>query len=478
MNSVLEVVRAVPELRTAIVESRALARRGGGGAGGGGGGGGAGAVDAALASSLADLFARLESSPSAILPEDFIAALRAKNPMFGERSQHGGYKQHDSEEFFSQLAAALAGQLTAPLPGASASASAPPLLSITGAGTPPNVMDTLFGIEMEVEMTCKESAEEPPVRSREGFRKLMANIDGGAGRPVQVNTLGEGVALGLSGDVEKRSERLGRNAVWAKTSRIARLPKYLFVHLGRFFWKATGNAPGDGPAGVPCKILKPVSFPGDRFDVADFCAAPVKAALFEARKHFDAAREAKLKANIAAASGVAASASAKAAGAAGAAGAAAASAGGGGAMEVADDADLQAALRLSMAVDGSGSGGASNAAAAASSSSSSSLSSSSSSSSSAAVMPMEAVGPLLPPGFLGYYELFGVVTHKGRDSKSGHYISFVRSSAPGAAGASEWLIFDDETVMTTDTRTVTDRLKGGGDDDMAYMLFFRAKAGE
>ena len=36
---------------------------------------------------------------------------------------------------------------------------------------------------------------------------------------------------------------------------------------------------------------------------------------------------------------------------------------------------------------------------------------------------------------------------------------------------------DTETV-STDTRTVTDRLKGGGDDDMAYMLFFRAKAGE
>ena len=85
---------------------------------------------------------------------------------------------------------------------------------------------------------------------------------------------------------------------------------------------------------------------------------------------------------------------------------------------------------------------------------------------------------MLPQGFLGYYELFGVVTHKGRDSRSGHYISFVRSSAPGATGASEWLVFDDESVSTTDTKTVTDRLKGGGDDDMAYMLFFRAKVGE
>jgi len=33
------------------------------------------------------------------------------------------------------------------------------------------------------------------------------------------------------------------------------------------------------------------------------------------------------------------------------------------------------------------------------------------------------VGPGLPPNFQGQYELFAVVTHKGRDAGGGHYMS-------------------------------------------------------
>lgn len=41
---------------------------------------------------------------------------------------------------------------------------------------------------------------------------------------------------------------------------------------------------------------------------------------------------------------------------------------------------------------------------------------------------------------------------------------------------SKWLVYDDDTVSETDTEYVTTTLKGGGDDHMAYMLFYRAKA--
>jgi ubiquitin carboxyl-terminal hydrolase 14 len=81
---------------------------------------------------------------------------------------------------------------------------------------------------------------------------------------------------------------------------------------------------------------------------------------------------------------------------------------------------------------------------------------------------------MLPAGFMGYYELFGIVTHKGRDSSSGHYIAWVRKEE----GSADWLIFDDESVTPTDTKTVMERLKGGGDDFMAYQLLYRAKSGE
>jgi ubiquitin carboxyl-terminal hydrolase 14 len=139
----------------------------------------------------------------------------------------GIHKQHDAEEFQSVVMSALAAELTSP------TESITELRRVTGLDAPPNVFDTLFGLEMDVDMVCKESPEEPVVTIREGHRKLSANIDGGAGKTVQVNHLHEAILLALSGDLEKRSDVLGRNAVWTRTARISRLPKYIAVHLLR-----------------------------------------------------------------------------------------------------------------------------------------------------------------------------------------------------------------------------------------------------
>jgi ubiquitin carboxyl-terminal hydrolase 14 len=74
-------------------------------------------------------------------------------------------------------------------------------------------------------------------------------------------------------------------------------------------------------------------------------------------------------------------------------------------------------------------------------------------------------------------ELFAIVTHKGRDADSGHYIGWVRKNqADTSADRNAWLVFDDETVSEVDTDYVTSHLKGGGDDHMAYLLFYKAKA--
>ena len=73
------------------------------------------------------------------------------------------------------------------------------------------------------------------------------------------------------------------------------------------------------------------------------------------------------------------------------------------------------------------------------------------------VASQEAAGPGLPPGFMGVYELYGVVCHKGRDSSSGHYVSWVRS----APGSDVWYIFDDDEVVECKTEEVL-KLTGGG----------------
>ena len=44
-------------------------------------------------------------------------------------------------------------------------------------------------------LKCDESAEEPEVVSKDLSRKLICNIQGGAGSTVQVNHLSEGIEL-------------------------------------------------------------------------------------------------------------------------------------------------------------------------------------------------------------------------------------------------------------------------------------------
>jgi ubiquitin carboxyl-terminal hydrolase 14 len=80
-------------------------------------------------------------------------------------------------------------------------------------------------------------------------------------------------------------------------------------------------------------------------------------------------------------------------------------------------------------------------------------------------------GPGIPDSFTGDYELMGVVTHKGRDADSGHYIGWVRQEP----GSSFWWKCDDDKVSEVKTEEIL-ALKGGGDWHTAYLSFYRYKA--
>eukprot|EP01116_Phalansterium_solitarium_P000926 TRINITY_DN10763_c0_g1_i1.p1 TRINITY_DN10763_c0_g1~~TRINITY_DN10763_c0_g1_i1.p1 ORF type:complete len:565 (+),score=195.75 TRINITY_DN10763_c0_g1_i1:134-1696(+) len=70
----------------------------------------------------------------------------------------------------------------------------------------------------------------------------------------------------------------------------------------------------------------------------------------------------------------------------------------------------------------------------------------------------------------GKYELTAVLTHKGRDADSGHYVAWVKHAD------NLWMKFDDETVTSvTNDEIIKLSGKGGGDWHMAYMLFYKAK---
>jgi ubiquitin carboxyl-terminal hydrolase 14 len=66
----------------------------------------------------------------------------------------------------------------------------------------------------------------------------------------------------------------------------------------------------------------------------------------------------------------------------------------------------------------------------------------------------------------GYYDLIGVLTHKGRSSNSGHYVGWSKN-----AKTNQWYMFDDD-VVTKMTEEDILKLSGGGDWHTAYCLFY------
>ncbi|OCT76695.1 ubiquitin carboxyl-terminal hydrolase 14 [Xenopus laevis] len=65
----------------------------------------------------------------------------------------------------------------------------------------------------------------------------------------------------------------------------------------------------------------------------------------------------------------------------------------------------------------------------------------------------------------GYYELQAVLTHQGRSSSSGHYLSWVKRKND------EWIKFDDDKVSIVSPEDIL-RLSGGGDWHIAYVLLY------
>lgn len=66
-----------------------------------------------------------------------------------------------------------------------------------------------------------------------------------------------------------------------------------------------------------------------------------------------------------------------------------------------------------------------------------------------------------------YYELCGVVSHKGRSADGGHYVYWGKK-------ADKWLIYDDENVAAVSEDDIK-RLRGVGEAHIAYVLLYRSK---
>ncbi|SCV73153.1 BQ2448_7078 [Microbotryum intermedium] len=228
MNSTVQVLRAIPELQSALDAHP--------------GSSSSGASESSLTASLRDLYKNMSSTQEDFPPVVFLQMLRQFAPQFAEisRSGGGGFAQQDAQEAWASIVQAVKTSL--------------------GSGGSGFVDQYMMG-EMTKTLKSPDAPDEEPTVSKERFLEVKC--------PISASTtyMMTGINDSLNQDIEKTSPTLSRQAIYHETSRISRLPSYLTVNFVRFYWRRE--------IGKKTKIMKRVSFPHD-LDVMDLLTDELK----------------------------------------------------------------------------------------------------------------------------------------------------------------------------------------------------------
>lgn len=215
LNSVIQCLRVAPQLKTALREYK---------------------QSDGFIQQLKDLWEVMDNAGEAPKPLAFLMNLHMNFPIFAERSPQGGLKQQDANEAWLSICRYLH--------------------QLPGEGSK-DLMEELFGVQYRSETKCIEEGGEPDVKVETDKQlSISCFID------QDVKYLLTGLKKNLVEKIEKKSEKLDRQAQYEKNSTVERLPHYLAVNFIRFFYKTgTQNS---------AKILKDVKFQTD-FDAWDLC---------------------------------------------------------------------------------------------------------------------------------------------------------------------------------------------------------------
>jgi ubiquitin carboxyl-terminal hydrolase 14 len=453
MNSTLQTLRAVPELQDQLAKYVPAPPSGPSGATLGnlssfGLGGLGSSLD--LTANLRDLYKQMGETQDGFPPMMFLNALRTAFPQFNEKAKSGnGYAQQDAEEAWSQLVSRLRSNLKIKEPAANGEEA-----------KEISFVDKYMGIGFSSTTECDEPAAkeggEEPTKGNEVALKLNCHIS------KDTNHLRDGIVAGLEEKIEKRSEVLGRDAVYTKKSQISRLPKYLTVHFVRFFWKREAQK--------KAKIMRKVTFPHE-LDVVEFCTEelrkmliPVRDKVREVRKDeedIDRARKRQKRIHDKEV------ADAKA-----------------GIVDSVSESSKKDDKKKEEKKDGKAADGdtamedvvyktdaevdAEKAA--------------------AVLEAKKELYKLIDPSLenddganrSGLYELRGIVTHQGASADSGHYTSYVKKLGPldsktGKRGEEDgkWWWFNDDKVSEVEAEKIS-TLSGGGESHSALILLYKA----
>ena len=269
MNSTLQTLKLVPELQEELAKYKEAPRSG------------PNAIDYSqfgltgmgrssldLTASLRDLYKQMSETQEGFPPFAFLNALRSTFPQFAEKSKSGnGFAQQDAEEAWSQILSDIRQKLKFQ------DAAGNQATSTDSTKVDELFIDKYLAGKLESSLVCDEEAAkeggEEAEKSSEAFLKLDCHIS------KDTNHLRDGIAAGLEEEkIEKMSSALNRDAMYTKSSRVSRLPKYLTVHFVRFFWKRE--------AGKKAKIMRKVTFPAE-LDAVEFCTETLRKQLIPVR---------------------------------------------------------------------------------------------------------------------------------------------------------------------------------------------------
>ena len=445
LNSTLQTLRVIPELQTALTTYKPNTT-----------GMMAGMSQMDLAAQLSNLYKQMGESLDAFPPMSFLTALRVVFPQFAEKSKSGnGYAQQDAEEAWSQIVQQLDQKVKI-----KDSQDAPEVSFVQ------KYMSGAFASKMICDEEEARNGGEAAITSEDDFAKLNCHIDG------QTNHLRDGIKAALKENLEKRSEVLGRDAIYTKTSTINRSPKYLTVHFVRFFWKRETQK--------KAKIMRKVTFPPE-LDIVEFCSDDLKKALIPVRDKVREIRKdeedvervrkrrrlAKNKDtdDIAGGSGLPSE------------------------RELKEKKDKETAKQQRTGGEGTDTKPGKSADGDTTMGETYKTDAEVDAEKDAALLKAKKeLNALIDPKLRdddganqsGLYELRGVVTHQGASADSGHYTSYVKKSAPvdpktGKKGEDDgnWWWFNDDRV-TEVTPDKIETLSGGGESHSALILLYKA----
>ncbi|KAI8074680.1 hypothetical protein BC940DRAFT_231172 [Gongronella butleri] len=248
MNSTLQCMRAMPELRSALdkIQSTGGDQRG------------------KLTVGLRDLMKRLEENPEQCTPMAFWMALQQVCPQFAQRGPGNMPMQHDAEECWSEIITILKNKLP------------------IDESTSHNFVDEYMTGRMRIETKCLEAPEEEKQVVHEPFSKMSCHIS----ICKRVFERMDANGRSLKEQLEKNSPTLDRTAQYERVSQVERLPKYLTVHFIRFFWKPQER--------IRAKILRKVVFPLE-FDATSLCTLELQSKFSKAKGKIKEVEDLKLQ---------------------------------------------------------------------------------------------------------------------------------------------------------------------------------------